>query len=328
MLFLPFEETTLFITVAICTWNRANLLDQTLAQFRKLSIPKNTKWELLVVNNNCVDNTDVVISSYTDQLPIRWLFEPKQGHSNARNCAIVNARGDLLIWTDDDVIVPENWLAEYAQAAAAFPEATFFGGPVRPWWESTPPEWIDRDVDRIGWLWALLDRGPDVRRLASSEWVHGANMAYRTEVLRHRLFDPALGHIGNYFQGGDEISLVEELQRLGQWGVWIGSAPVQHFITKDRMRPRYVWNLVKANVRQSARAKEDYSHYPTLCGYPRWMIRQYFALRVKSFLLSAFRTEAWLRAYMAAAELRGILGALHERRNQALPAGESIPVKV
>ena len=64
-----------FITVAICTWNRAQLLDQTLTEMRKLRIPPGIEWELLVVNNNCTDDTDGVLDRHEGRLPIRRLFE-------------------------------------------------------------------------------------------------------------------------------------------------------------------------------------------------------------------------------------------------------------
>ena len=50
------------LTVAICTWNRAALLDRTLAEFRKLALPPGLDWELVVVNNNSPDDTDRVIA--------------------------------------------------------------------------------------------------------------------------------------------------------------------------------------------------------------------------------------------------------------------------
>ena len=44
------------VSVVICTWNRAGLLDQTLARMRELHVPAGLAWELLVVNNNCTDD--------------------------------------------------------------------------------------------------------------------------------------------------------------------------------------------------------------------------------------------------------------------------------
>ena len=105
------------LTVAICTWNRAGLLDQTLGRMRQLNLPRDIQWELLIVNNNCADDTDRVIENHSHDLPVRRLFESKQGHCNARNCAVASARGDVIIWTDDDVMVEPDWLAAYANNA-------------------------------------------------------------------------------------------------------------------------------------------------------------------------------------------------------------------
>ena len=87
----------MLISVAICTWNHAKLLDQTLAEMHRLCIPDSIEWELIVVNNNCSDETDEVIARHSDKLPIRRLFEPKQGLSNSRNCALASATGKLLL---------------------------------------------------------------------------------------------------------------------------------------------------------------------------------------------------------------------------------------
>src|SRR4051812_1329005 len=103
----------MLVTVAICTWNRAALLDRTLARLRDLRIPPGLSWELLVVDNNCTDETSAVLARHAKHLPLRALHEPKQGHSHARNRAVAEARGDLLLWTDDDVLAHADWLAEH-----------------------------------------------------------------------------------------------------------------------------------------------------------------------------------------------------------------------
>src|SRR4051812_37235025 len=103
----------MLITVAVCTWNRAGLLDRTLSRMCQLRVPEGVEWELLVVNNNCTDETDAVLARYQGRLPLRRLSEPSQGHSHARNRAVRAARGELLIWTDDDVLVEPDWIAGY-----------------------------------------------------------------------------------------------------------------------------------------------------------------------------------------------------------------------
>ena len=104
------------VTVAICTWNRCELLRQALEQLTKISVPSHVTWELLIINNNSVDRTDSVIDSFRSQLPLRRLFEPNHGLSHARNLAVSEARGDYILWTDDDTLVDPNWIKEYVEA--------------------------------------------------------------------------------------------------------------------------------------------------------------------------------------------------------------------
>ena len=134
----------MLLTIAICTWNRARLLDQTLTRMRDLRVPSGVNWELVVVNNNCTDDTDAVIARHAKHLPLRRLFESSPGKSFALNRAASEARGDFVVWTDDDVLVAPGWLAEYAAAMRRWPTASFFGGPSEPWFDASPPPWFRR----------------------------------------------------------------------------------------------------------------------------------------------------------------------------------------
>ena len=149
----------MLLTVAICTWNRSRLLRQTLEQMRHLSIPNGVSLELLVVNNNSSDMTEQVIKSFSRSLPIRYLFEPKTGKSHACNCAVRNARGEYIIWTDDDVLVDPRWLASYAGAFVRYRDAVFFGGPIIPLFEGTPPPWLLKILPQIPSAFGMRDFG-------------------------------------------------------------------------------------------------------------------------------------------------------------------------
>jgi len=297
----------MFITVAICTWNRAKLLDQTLAEMHKLRIPDGVEWELLVVNNNCTDDTDAVIVRHTLSLPLRRLHEPKQGHSNARNCAIAAARGELLLWTDDDVLVDPDWITEYVVAANRFPQAGFFGGTVDPWFANNPPRWVQANLDRLEGPFALRRFGPDVRLLTNTEQVFGANMAFRTALMKDFRFDPALGRVGNEMLSGDETDLVARLQAAGWSGVWVGTARVRHYIPAGRLTAAYVWKFFHGLGRTSQRRYPSDLSCPQLFGVPRWLIRQYLADRVRSLFLAPFCGASWLDNYIRAAVFRGVI---------------------
>ena len=169
----------MLISVAICTWNHSALLRQTLEQFTHLVIPPELEWELLVVNNNSTDATDDVIASFIGRLPIRRLFEPRPGLSNARNTAVREARGEYLLWTDDDSFVDERWLAAYAEAFVRWSKATVFGGPIRPWFATPPPQWLKRVWPMVSGVYGFRDLGSIPLRFdGSARMPFGANFAW------------------------------------------------------------------------------------------------------------------------------------------------------
>ncbi len=297
----------MLVTVAICTWNRSALLDQTLTRLHDLVVPDGTTWELLVVNNNCTDDTDAVLARHATALPLRRLWEPKPGHSNARNCAVDATRGELLIWTDDDVLVDPNWLVEYVNAAAKFPAAGYFGGTVDPWFAETPPRWLSRNLDLLGGPFAIRQFGPEVRPFVGTEAPYGANMAFRTAAMKGHRFDPQLGRTGTGMLSGDETELVARIRAESGPGIWVGPAIVQHYIPPDRMTARYAWKFFNGMGRTGQRMQPVDRSAPFMARMPRWAIRQYAVARFKAFMFFPFASRIWLKNFIIAATTRGLL---------------------
>jgi len=301
------------VTVAICTWNRAALLDQTLARMRELRVPPGLAWELLVVNNNCTDNTDTVIAKHAESLPIRRLLETKQGLSHARNCALEHGTGELFIWTDDDVLVDPAWLAAYVEAASANPGAGYFGGPVRPWFEAPPPADIAQHLPAIRGAFALVDYGDETRQLKPGEAPFGANMAYRAELIRTFRFDPKLGRTGANLIGDEETALLDSLNRAGKFGVWVGPARVEHFIPKDRATWAFVWKFYHG-LGMTGTRRHGIPMCSTLLGKPRWAVREYWAAKQSSWFRRQLGLPTWVARYTRAAYLAGIFAELERYR--------------
>jgi glycosyl transferase family 2 len=61
---------------------------------------------------------------------------------NARHAGVWAAKGDILIFTDDDATFAQGWLRAYADAFDTHPEMVAAGGPVRPVWEDPAPTWL------------------------------------------------------------------------------------------------------------------------------------------------------------------------------------------
>jgi glycosyltransferase involved in cell wall biosynthesis len=302
------------ITVAICTWNRARLLDATLEQLRRLRVPGGVSWELLVVNNRCTDNTDAVIRKHEPHLPLRRLFEPRQGHSNARNCAVAAMRGELLIWTDDDVLVDEGWLQAYWDAVKQYPHAAYFGGTVDPLYETEPPKWVHEQRQLVEGPLAIRRLGSEVRVLEKDEYPFGANMAFRMSRLPRLEFDPRLGRMGNAMISGDDTQVIDQLKSQNIPGIWVGTARVRHFVPCERLTTRYVWNFW-AGIGATDTRRYGLPPGKYVLNMPRWMIRQYMLERWRLLKASFRRDRRWADAFRRAAYTWGILRESAQQRS-------------
>jgi len=301
------------VTVGICTWNRASLLDQTLTRMHSLQVPRGAEWELLVVNNNCTDDTDQVLEKHSPKLPLRRLFEPRQGLSHSRNCLMDAAETDLVLWTDDDVLVDAHWLSAYVEAAKEWPEVTFFGGPVDPWFASQPPRWIGTNLDLIGGAFALLDHGSETRPLEPRMTPYGANMGMRLAAVRGFHFDPRLGRKGTDMLSEEETDFFRRLVGAGHSGLWVGSARVRHYIPADRLYKRYVSRFFEGVGRTDAMLREVEGKRRIL-GVPIYLIRYYLNRELKTLILSPFRSRKWVRALKSSSMARGKIRELLARR--------------
>jgi glycosyltransferase involved in cell wall biosynthesis len=305
------------ITVAICTWNRSALLGQTLEQMTKLSIPAGLEWELLVVNNNCSDATDEVIAAYTDRLPLKRLMEPAPGHSNARNCAIKAAQGEFIVWTDDDVLVDEGWLREYAVAFQENGGASFFAGPIEPWFETAPPAWMARHLADLSGVIVTVDLGRTMRPLQVGDGVFGANLAVRRSIAAEFLFDHRLGRVKEALTGGDDSDFLLRLIKAGHLGLWVPRARVKHFVPRTRLTSDYVMRWFRDAGRTYVR-RSPIGACPRVAGVPLWVLREYAQEAAKALLWRPTRNDKWFHSYRRSLMLRGVI-----QETRAMMSGDS-----
>jgi len=292
------------LTVAICTWNRAATLDRTLGHFQRVATSTSVPWELLVVNNNCTDDTRRVVDKHAGSLPLRPLFEEQAGLSHARNRAVDATKGDLLIWADDDIRVCPQWLEQYAAASANHADAAFFGGPIEPTFDEEPPPWLQRAMRCAEPVFGKIDLGPEEHLLSADALPSGANFAVRTEVQRKHRFDPVLGRCGPELLAGEETALMRTLLQEGHRGLWLPAARVEHCIPAELMTLDYLCKRFTASGKTAAMMKIDRRRSP-------WYLRGKTAVyesfcRIYQHLDCP---EKWVRYRLRASYMRGQLAA-------------------
>lgn len=272
------------VTVAICTWNRCQVLKLALEEMTRLLVPAGTEWELLVVNNRCVDATDSVITSFSVALPVRRVYEPEPGLSHARNAAVREATGEYILWTDDDTLVDPGWLAAYVEAFQRWPGAAAFGGPVVPLFLARPPKWLERGWPLIADAYAARALGPlPLPFDGAGNMPYGANFAVRMNEQRRFLYDPRLGVRAGRTIPGEETKVLKDLLAAGFEGWWVPDAGVRHCIPPERMTTRYLRRYYLGLGRLRA-LLEPPEPGPTILGRPRWAWKRALVCEAKYLL--------------------------------------------
>jgi glycosyltransferase involved in cell wall biosynthesis len=238
----------MFVTVAICTLNRAESLRRTLDSLAALQVPSDLIWEIVIVHNS-TDHTDEVIGEYLDRLPVRKELETKAGLSNARNQAIDTAKGEYIVWTDDDVIVDAGWLRAYVDAFRRWPEAAVFGGRIKPRYDPPVTRWVAKAETLLEGAFAIRDFGDRVRPLSTAGYriPFGANFAIRAKEQQTFRYDPNLGAAPNRPRSDDETEVIARLLASGAKGYWIPEAMVEHCIGRNRQTLSYIAAFYECN---------------------------------------------------------------------------------
>jgi glycosyltransferase involved in cell wall biosynthesis len=231
----------MLFSVAICTRDRSRMLRRALDSLVACDKPHQA-WELLVVDNGSKDDTGSVVGSFAADLPVRLIREENAGLSNARNRAVREARGEWILWIDDDVTVARQWLVAYARAVVRHTDAGVFGGPIDVRLEGSPPPWL---TSGMHWVLDAYAGRSDTdfrgRFHAVGPKPYGANFALRRSVALRFPFDPALGHHPlRPTMGGEETAVIASALSGDSNGWWVPAAKVTHHIDRARQSIDYL----------------------------------------------------------------------------------------
>jgi|SRR5580704_1925464 glycosyltransferase involved in cell wall biosynthesis len=270
---------TMQVSVVIGTYNRAHLLKGTLEALASQEVPGSLEWEIVVVDNNSRDTTAHVVAAFskTTATPVRYVFEPRQGLSRARNRGIEEARGSIIAFTDDDVLPAPDWIAQTAAAIDRW-NAHGVGGRILPRWEGSPPRWLTGNLHLLICL-SIMDFEAGCRLvlpLEAQPQVWGANMAFRRELFeRIGQFDPRRGMIGRKLFRSEDTDLVNRALEDGLTIAYDPALTVLHRIGPDRMRKAYFRKMTFDDAQVEARTRSVFSG-PAFFGAPLWLYRVAF----------------------------------------------------
>lgn len=242
------------ITIGICTYNRAESLARTLESLSKLKQAPE-RYEIYVVDNNCTDQTfEVVEKARTLFLcPLKYIKEPRQGLSAARNRVIAESQSEIIAFTDDDVLIDSEWLVNILKAYGRWPDAAVIGGRSSLLFKNEVPNWIGSSEKQN---LCELDFGVKPIRLEKDQFLLGLNLSIKREwFARVGAFNENLGRVGSHLSSSEETEFLERVYEKGGKVYYDPDLYVQHVISPERLRKSWFVFLSYSSKRTSLRKR-------------------------------------------------------------------------
>ncbi len=229
------------LTAIICTYNRAKYIGPLLESIAANNLAKE-EYEILLVDNNCTDNTREICEAFVNahkDVAFRYVVETEQGLSAARNKGIKEAKGDIIVYIDDDALVDTWYLRTIVEYMSDHPEISAVGGPIIPSYEDTEePKWMTRYTKEL--LCGFLYYGEEERSFPGDRYPGGGNAAYRAEVFEKvGLFNTALGRKGNSLMGAEEKDIFDKMKAQGMRFMYLPQMILHHIIPQKKLEKDY-----------------------------------------------------------------------------------------
>lgn len=228
------------VSIVICTYSRAHMIGQTLLSLKHLTGIDQA--EVILIDNNSPDNTAEVVSSTIQQLKglvnIKYVFEPRQGLSVARNTGVEVSNGTIIAFLDDDATPAVGWLTSIQEAFDHYPEAAAIGGIIEPEFETSRPKWLVKELEMP---YGIVDLGKHIKLYPRRSHPFGGNCAIRKEILNELHFPEWLGRNGGQsLLSGEETWLFGQMRKQGKKLYYIPNMKIKHFTPANRLNPEWI----------------------------------------------------------------------------------------
>ncbi len=228
------------LSIIICTYNRDKYIYNVLKSIADTDFDKKN-YEIILINNNSTDNTKLECNRFGHDFPsveFYYFFEENQGLSYARNRGIKEAKGEILIYVDDDALVNKEYLQAYYDFFENYPNAFAAGGPIIPKYETKQPSWMSYYTKEL--ITGYLYKGNTVSEFKQRRYPGGGNAGYRKTVFDQiGFFDVKLGRKGNNLVGAEEKDIFDKMTKKGMSYYYIPNAILYHIIPKTKLTKDY-----------------------------------------------------------------------------------------
>lgn len=223
------DDLRIVCSICIATYRRPGLLKNLLESLKNQILPENITVEVLIVDNDSEESAHPVVASCRDTDYIRFYYytQPVKNISLTRNVALANAKGEYLLFIDDDEVADIHWLLNLYNTLLLFQADGVFGLRL-PDFSTDAPKWLKHPNFYYS---PLSPTGTEAR------FYYTGNCIVKNSLLKdHGLtFDPEYG-----LTGGEDTHLFGKLRRIGGKLVTCREAIIYEFIPPERARLSYV----------------------------------------------------------------------------------------
>jgi glucosyl-dolichyl phosphate glucuronosyltransferase len=298
------------ISILIPTYNRSDLLVQTLQSISQIDVPKNISPEVVVVANDCTDETVNVCmkAAETFPFPLRCVQEPHVGASRARNRLLAEARGEILAFLDDDVWLDKQWLVGLLDIFHNFP-ADIVVGRTELWFKAVQkPAWMNY---RTAHLLSCVDYGSKPCERFSAGEVISANMAIHRRVLQSvPAFRTDMDRTGRTILAGGDTAFIDSLLKAGHRIFYAPQALALHWVAPERITLEYLGQAAWANGYARIQVKGIDSALTRFNLIWQNQARWYFYLVMEMFYAATFLQKGRINNHIRRMTCGGILDAI------------------
>jgi glycosyltransferase involved in cell wall biosynthesis len=232
------------ISIIICCYNSALLLEPTLYHIAQLNLDENLGYEIILVDNGSTDNTQKTAEEIwskigSKEIDMVFEYELTPGLTAAREKGLNAARYDYLVFCDDDNWLNENYLKNVNELFDQNQNAAILGGAGIPVFEheDLKPLWFDSFHHSFA-------VGFQNNIQCSATNVYGAGMAVRKSVLKELVSDSTmflLGRRQNQLTAGEDSEICYKVILAGYQIIFSPNLTFQHFLPAQRL----TWEHVK-----------------------------------------------------------------------------------
>ena len=264
------------ISIIICTCNRPDFFKEALRSLAQQKIGTGFDYEILVVDNSPSATMkaafDEIAPLFKDR--VSYHHEPQRGKSFALNHGIQKAKGNILAFTDDDVITDPTWLTTINQVFEKY-QCDGIGGRVLPIYPKETPQWVKDNAVQLAGGVVIYDYDQKDFLLTKEYYPFiGANFAFRREVFEQcGLFRTDLGP-GTPVMGED-TEIVERFLKFGKKLYYCGSVLIWHPVDFKRLSLKHMakWHIALGRYAAKKEIENNVKISSYFFGIPRYLYK-------------------------------------------------------